>query len=151
MKNQKREKEETEQPIDFDFGQFRLQPILTSANSISASCPKSNCPKSNWPKSSTLVEKTSRKSTSQATKKEKHQPQNIFLSTENHNCSCPFLWTTSRWLERKNIGTCVEILRKGHRRGRSDPLLNQGYLGLHACCTSKSRPIPTNPHHRSDE
>ena len=60
-KKKEREKEETEQtpsvrlrPINFDFGQFRLQPISTSANSISASWPKSNCPKSNWPKSSIL-------------------------------------------------------------------------------------------------
>ena len=41
---------------NFDFGQFRLRPISTSANSISASWPKSNCPKSNWPKSSILGE-----------------------------------------------------------------------------------------------
>ena len=43
-------------PTNSDFGQFqfRLRPISTSANSISASWPKSNCPKSNWPKSSIL-------------------------------------------------------------------------------------------------
>ena len=47
-----------------DFGQFRLWPISTSANSISAnsisaSWPKSNCPKSIWPKSSILATSSS--------------------------------------------------------------------------------------------
>ena len=55
----------TQQHCMFDFGQFRLRPISTSANFDFGQFdfgqfmdvefwPKSNCPKSNWPKSSIL-------------------------------------------------------------------------------------------------
>ena len=52
-KKKERKKKQSKHHL-LDFGQFRLRPISTSANSISASWPKSNCPKSNWPKSSIL-------------------------------------------------------------------------------------------------
>ena len=37
------------------------------------------------------------------------QRGSVFTSTDNHNCSCPFMWTTSRWF---NVGLVWKIFRK---------------------------------------
>ena len=111
------------------------------------------------PVGTTAVGKNTQRNTSQTLLGKGIKLGNVFTSTENHNSSCPNVWTTSRWLERQKIGTDVEISAKRRRLGISDSVAGPSFRGLHpernrsssACGTSKSRPVRPNHHHTGDE
>ena len=54
--------------------------------------------------------------------KGKHPTWECLYVTENHNCSRPYMWTVSRWLEREKVGTNVEKFRETKSTWKVRPL-----------------------------
>ena len=61
---------------------------------------------------------------------QKYQLGKVSQPTENRTCSCPYMWTTSRWLDRRKIWDLCEKSSKRYRPGGCDPFAEPSIFGL---------------------